>query len=806
MSFQKRLSTVLLVGLFLVAGCNPSAPVGNTNSGNDNGGNGNDNAGEFDEILPEVVDPYAVAGSVALPAGVSVEPTALRVSNGYGEAAVNADSSYSIESIVNLAGLSVVVDEQDRAILLGFVSPDGSHVLNSKSTAVVLIYFAIGGWTLPAERVPELVAALEASAACDSLADVIEVELAGDATALQADNAAIREALLQSATQAVTELRADATSKVSQGLGRKRDDRPRQQSGTGGQFLTIDAGSSARYSGVTLTEIDDDSVRVTNHQVRHGCFYVFQSAYEDAEGARIEISPVEQLGDVVDVPPARNLDSSRRLSEILDSLNSAPEPVVWVPGTAGPVPVEARDGALSTELTMVLLGPRLDESSEPSILSEPAYVLHFDEWESKLEEMQVNALVLDFLVPLLETTSMGVNAGLFAEESPAVFSLEQLIGAVATDVGLSIDTTAGFLGVLERTIAQAAENEPFRLSLIDAMVDAYASRSGPPLNSSRLAAQLQRISEATSVREAIEMYGQFDVARRLGDLQGASSATVWTGEMSSFRLDPRVDYVTLDERSVFFEVLVADGLGDGLTYEWSTGSGPGELMGEDVDGNLVDGQSFTSSVNEVEYFVADQASIVDGFLDTVSVTVRSGDELLGTSSAEVFGERDDEDDDDDPPGQSECEGLPLASPRSSPFFDVTMPERVRAGDRMEITITINAGAIEAYALSPVSLSLSSMAISKVTQTAFTNGEVLLDGEPLNYNHGNYAIYVSFATDGVTSHTISAPIDESAHQYGCGLTNEVQVILGGFPNRAELPGSDERSFHDDFFVDPPLNEE
>ena len=797
MSFYKSWSAVLGMGLLLIAGCNSGPPDGNTNA-NDSG---------FEGEAPEWVDPYAVGGSVDLPGGGAMDPTTLRVSNGYGEAAVDANGAYSIESIVNLPGLSTVVDEQDRAVLLGFVRPDGTHVLNAKSTAVALIYFALGGWTLPAERLPELLTAIEGTVACDSLAGVIEDELADDATALLNDNAAIQQALLQAAGEAATEIRAGATSRVALPFVQAPQDRLRLLAGTENQFFTINTGSNERMSGVTLTESDDDSVNITNHQVRRCCFYVFQSAYEDAEGTRMEISPVDQVGTVVDVPPARSLEGSRRLSEIIDSLNSAPEPVVWVPGEAGPVPVEARAGALSTELTMVLLGPRLDEASVPAILSDPDYVLLFDEWEAKLEELQVNALVLDFLVPLLETTSVSLNIGLFAEQSDAVFSLEQIVNAVATDAGLSIDTTAGFLGVLERTVALAAENESLRMSLVDAMVDANAARSGPALNNTRLAGQLQRISQLTSVRNAIEMYGQFDVARRLGDLQNARSAAVWTGTMSALRLDPRVDYITLDDRSAFFEVLVAEGLADGLTYEWSTGGNAGELMGEDVDGNLVDGLSFTSSVNRVEYFVADQASIVNGLLDTVSVTVRSGDELLGTSEAEVFGKVDEDDDDDDTPDPSACEGLPLPESmrRDSPFLNVSMPERVRAGDQMDITISIDGGAIEAYTLTPISLSLSTVQISKVTQSAFNNGEVLLDGMPLSYNFGNYAIYFNYSTDGVTSHTLTVPIPDDAHRYGCGLTNEVLINLGSFPNRTDQPNPQQLSFHDDFFIDPPLGE-
>lgn len=89
-------------------------------------------------------------------------------------AAVDADDSFTAESLTNLPGLALLINETDVAILLGLIGAENAATdIDAKSTAAALLYLAIGGWTLPANRLPELLYEISTSNACADFAEAI---------------------------------------------------------------------------------------------------------------------------------------------------------------------------------------------------------------------------------------------------------------------------------------------------------------------------------------------------------------------------------------------------------------------------------------------------------------------------------------------------------------------------------------------------------------------------------------------------------------------------------------------------------
>ncbi len=803
--------SALAISFFTVAlvGCTPQIVP------DDGDMNSNDDSIEFTEVEPMIGDAKSINGSAKLPAGSGLDASTLRVDTHAGEAPVGADGSFDAETFSNVPSLAMLVDANDTAVLMGFIGgDDGPSDIDAKSTATVLLYFAIGGWTLPANRLPELLHEISTSDACADLADVIETAIASDPTALKDGDANIDAALENAAAELLTPdpgaTDATNTAKVIQRLARTQ--------GAASSFLTIDPDEGRYQSGARILTADDTSVNVLNSAVRRACLYVFQSAVEDDEGVRTEISPVEQIGTALEVPAAKRVQPGIEIKDVvagtsIDDAIEGDRVPFWTPGQAGPAILTPREGASKTELTLVLIGPSLDESSAPAILSDPDYVLLFDEWQTKLADLQAETFVMEFMIPLAESMSFGTNLALFQDTPTATFSLTQLILPVVEGADISLGTTAGYTEAVNVVITRALNNLAFRENLIDAIVSAFREDTGGRFSRDRLAAHFNRLAELRSVQSAINLGMAGDAGHVLEDLRGSRSASTWIAEFSNVKLTPSEATITTSNHSARFTADLATDTGNSITYEWSMTGTRGELLGFDVNDASASGSSIISNDNTIEYFVADAASIVDGTLATVSVDVFDGDTFIGSASAAVFGKSEDDDDDDEP---LPCEPVGYSDKPSTPLFSLNVPPTVVAGGILTFNISINRGAIQQYSERPTDVSTSRISISatkSVDRPEFQH-EVLLDGSPMvSSTTGNFkragvghistnprveaehglvistsGAWVRFPSDGPSTHTISVPISENA-QTRCasgGIVSVVTVSLSSILNVTDTP--------------------
>ncbi len=814
--------SALAISFFTVAlvGCTPQIAL------DDNDMNTNDNSVEFTEVEPMIGDAKSINGSAKLPAGSGLDASTLRVDTHASESSVGADGAFDAESFSNVPTLALLVNEDDTAIMLGFIGDEeGPSDIDAKSTATALLYFAIGGWTIPANRLPELLHEISTSDTCAELASVVETAIAANPTALKEGDPTIDAAL---ANAAALLLAPDAeNAKTFKRLARTQ--------GATNTFLTLDPGEDRFQSGARIAIAGDTSVNVLNSAARRACLYVVQSAFEDAEGVRTEISPVEQIGSVLEVPASKRVQPGISLDEVLagtsiDNIVEGNRPAFWTPGQAGPATLEPREDASKTELTLVLIGPSLDESSAPAILSDPDYVLLFDEWEAKLEDLQAETFVMEFMIPLAEAMSIGTNLALF-QETTATFSLTQLILPVVEGAGISLDTTAGYTGAVEVVITRALNNLAFRENLIDAIVAAYIEDTGARFSRNRLISQFNRLAELGSVDSAIALGVAGDAGRVLEDLRGSRSASTWIAEFANVKLTPSAATVTPDNRSATFTAEIAFDSSDSFTYEWSLSGGPGELLGFDKNDTSASGSNVTSSDNFIEYFVADAASIFEGELATVNVDVFDGDTFIGSASATVNGAVEDDDEEPLP-----CESVGFSDKPNAQFVSLSVPDTVVAGDNLTFSITINRGAIQAFSKNPVDISATRVSVSSTegVDRPENQSQVLLNGSPMvteptgNFSRGGIGFlstdprveaafgliintasrWVRFPSDGPSTLTISVPIDDSA-QTRCasnGIVSVVSVRISSFLNLTDNPIPTEGlSAFAQFVVLPPETE-
>ncbi|MCA9250866.1 MAG: hypothetical protein KDA54_07000, partial [Phycisphaerales bacterium] len=292
------------VFLFGPIGCEP--PTGPNNPQPDN------SEPEFAEIQPEITEPVPATGRVRLPDGSGLSLQNLRVITNAAETPVDADGNFTASVISNVPSLTPLVNEDDVAVLLAFVGGTiEDSEISAKSTAEVLLYLAIGGWTIPADRFPELLYHIANSQACNDLAGAVETAIAANATALLDGDQSLSDAIETAADAFMDSFVSTQSSKAGDPSSRK----VRIQAPQGGPFLMLNPDEGEEQSGLTTVITTDSRIQFSNTLARAVCLYVFQTAYTDAEGNRVELSPVEQFGAPIDLPAATVIPSNIRISE-----------------------------------------------------------------------------------------------------------------------------------------------------------------------------------------------------------------------------------------------------------------------------------------------------------------------------------------------------------------------------------------------------------------------------------------------------------------------------------------------------------
>jgi hypothetical protein len=132
---------------------------------------------------------------------------------------------------------------------------------------------------------------------------------------------------------------------------------------TGGvpQLLTIQGASE--LSGFTLNLGDDNaSVYLQNSKRRPGTARVFLTGYTDQNGVHTDLDNVEERGDQIPVPATQRLTTGSAISSIgslFASIFTGKDPktgtLPWSPINSANIPLSAQDGAVETDLDVVVL-------------------------------------------------------------------------------------------------------------------------------------------------------------------------------------------------------------------------------------------------------------------------------------------------------------------------------------------------------------------------------------------------------------------------------------------------------------------
>ncbi|WP_309712426.1 hypothetical protein [Armatimonas sp.] len=208
-------------------------------------------------------------GRVILPTGSPLSLGQLQLLSGYTAAELKGDGSFTLEQFNATPALLLLTDKDKRLVLLGFSGSTASGMVGEVSplqTAIALLFYAVGAFTLPTEAQERVRVLLREDERVKVLASQITTQLAANPYALaNSDPAlfgavtAVRDALVPPTTRAVlTRHRADplATTLI-------QTSPENEQSG----FL-----AAPNASGLGMT--------ITNTRRRNAIVNIYESAYK----------------------------------------------------------------------------------------------------------------------------------------------------------------------------------------------------------------------------------------------------------------------------------------------------------------------------------------------------------------------------------------------------------------------------------------------------------------------------------------------------------------------------------------------
>lgn len=255
------------------------------------------------------------------PVGFGVPTAQLKISMGT-TAALSVDAAGQATAPLFTEGrqLAGVLDSSGAPVLMGFVNPKHPQI-DSRSTAVVLLYFTLGGYIADPDTQNLLIEAIENDARTDTLAAEVEAALKANPKALTQLTASYRTTL-------------DATARVI--LARSKP------------AAAVISPYPAEKSGVSvLYGSEKNEVVAKNRYRRRALMFLDQVAKVDNNGT--EIPDFKRIG-TKEIKPAKGTVYS---TDLLGNLGGAPTETNTEPLTA-PDPAAGFD---KLKLKAVVVGP-----------------------------------------------------------------------------------------------------------------------------------------------------------------------------------------------------------------------------------------------------------------------------------------------------------------------------------------------------------------------------------------------------------------------------------------------------------------
>lgn len=535
----------------------------------------------------------ALDGAVALPAGCNVTAAELKVASGFDTVSIDSDNKFTVRVAGNGVSLHQLIDADGQIVMMGFLrggsSSDEPAVteISPKSTAVALAFYALGGFTLPAEYHEQLLQIIENDPATTSLAALLEAKIAASPTAINNADAEITTALEQLRASVYPPTVASTAPKSSIA---KADDEPTDF--TGGILIN----PTDSQSGVTVN-IGEGSIFLTNTKRRDVAYYIYRTGYTDNTGDHV-ITPQPIVENEI-LPSTQKLNGT--FGTLLD-LSNGSIAYADVNGPTVSLPLVPSTGSKTT-YRLTIMGASMN----------PVLPTWWDRtMDGALVSVCFNSYMKDFALPLFFSALFPSDSisSMYQDPKFGEFLQSYLKFCTTNMPDLITKLQEGkYKEATDALLANLAGDTTFRNGFIDLLTDSGLLAAAAKEHASGALDRLVRANRILDLVDKILEAG--DMVAVLKDYGTVDKANYWdiTVTRPNVRLQPGSATV---EKGQKIELTCTTGLSGTIVYNWSTTGSYGYL--EDDRGHS--GTSFDSTQQKVRYVAS---ATEDGKSDTVTV-------------------------------------------------------------------------------------------------------------------------------------------------------------------------------------------
>lgn len=556
--------------------------------------------------------------SALLPANFPLPPSRLTLLNGPSGRTSASGPTFDLTLAAEAPTLAWLIDSNDRTVLVGFLDPAlDAPTLTPRSAGVAQLFFALGGFLLPAARKREVLALLDNDPAVALLGDTIARRLVANPYALEDGDPEIGAAL---------KVAFNAVWTVGRAVKMRSTLAPITRSAQVPALLQLQPGEE--QSGISLNQADAaQTVTLTQTNRLRARALVYKVGTVDVNGGSHPLAEAAPFGSPLDIPPVTSCGPISAIAGIVAGQTS------WAPITAGPIRLEMDDGAAKTLYEVIVLVAATNDIDR-AFFAEPKYASAVSGWKAQQDRLsRLTWLEGIWLNLALEV----IGGGSVAYQTSVLDGVLTALEAIELQTVKAALAKAGKLSLLEATkdtLSVFAEDALIGKTLLKAMepLIAAVARVAEEETAALLAAKFKQVFLI-----GLEAFGLglvlVDMAAVIADGTRAKMAERWSATLfqPTLILDPTAKTIAPGQR-VTFSVKPPVGTTGTISYAWTQTGATSTLSSSDG----IVGNSITTASTSVDLVTTQSDSGKITVTVVATLTEPSGKKSeLGTAQAVI---------------------------------------------------------------------------------------------------------------------------------------------------------------------------
>ena len=568
-----------------------------------------------------------LAGSLKLPAGMTIAPATLTVANSVGSASVAASGAFSISAFAAGPQLTMVQNAAGSTLLMGWLGANEPQ-LNVHTTAEVLAYYAASLYLVPN---PDRQTAMNGIASLPQLAQLesaLSASLIANPDSLDVDNPGVAAALKVVAAALAGSGGPTASALRARGAVRSTGRR-------GSEILVQPPNHST--SGLTLVNDEPTGVHFVNSYRRRAKYAVVDDYYLDQTGAKISVGQYVPTGSGETLPVVGLGTTVTTLMDITKAYFGEGTSA-YAPRNGDPIALSVRAGATSEHYTVKTYGPGRNDGD--------FNLLTADEKLAQ-DEMTWEFLWVDFFVPLI-VSALLPNIYLDRVFSTPSITFSFIRDAATLYAFVSKQTEYGeFVNCFQADLnGTDCKNAIFRLytavvgstifrDVLLTMLNDLGDQTigfGVVITKNSLTGSVSKLLSALRLADATLAVA--DASALITSLELSNKADVFGVDVTptTIKLSPAATQLPFGQTVTLTAVAPSlGGSGLSLAYAWSNTAQFGHL----TDGQNGHADTFTSTSNAVTYTGGSTTPGTDTISVEISVIQGQNRISVGTAKATV---------------------------------------------------------------------------------------------------------------------------------------------------------------------------